>query len=290
MRFALPFLGAVAVLAHLSGGPTHSRAADYDCSNFSTQAEAQQYLLPGDPYNLDGDNDGVACEALPCPCSTGAPTPAPIPVAPPPAEPIRSGVVLQKVIDGDTLEVRFPDDSLASVRLIGIDTPETHRPDTPIECGDPQATAAMERSVRPGQRLRLISDPTQDRVDRYGRLLRYAQLGRSKKDLGRAQIQSGWAKVYVYEVSFRRLLAYQRAQHRARRSGRGIWSKCGGRNHLPAFISRSRGSPQPECLNKDEPATLKENRTAAQLLDELSTGEVTLEHGKPLSIVEGPLL
>ncbi len=234
MRFALPLLGAVAVLALLSGGTTHSRAADYDCADFSTQAEAEQYLLPGDPYNLDGDDDGVACEALPCPCSTGAPAPAPVPVAPPPAETIRSGVVLQQVIDGDTLEVRFPDDSLASVRLLGIDTPETHRPDTPIECGGPQATAAMESRVKPGQRLRLISDPTQDRVDRYGRLLRYVQLARGRLDLGRAQIRSGWAKVYVYEVGFKRLLSYQRAQQSARRSNRGIWRKCGGRNHLPA--------------------------------------------------------
>jgi len=38
---------------------------DYDCSDFSTQEEAQEYLLPGDPYGLDGDNDGVACEDLP---------------------------------------------------------------------------------------------------------------------------------------------------------------------------------------------------------------------------------
>ena len=103
MRFALPLLGALAVIAFPVDGPPHSRAADYDCSNFSTQAEAEQYLLPGDPYHLDGDGDGVACESL-CPCSTGAPTPAPVPIAAPPAEPIRSGVVLEQVIDGDTLE------------------------------------------------------------------------------------------------------------------------------------------------------------------------------------------
>jgi hypothetical protein len=40
-------------------------AVDYDCEDFSTQEEAQEYLLPGDPYGLDGDNDGVACEDLP---------------------------------------------------------------------------------------------------------------------------------------------------------------------------------------------------------------------------------
>jgi hypothetical protein len=42
---------------------------DYDCADFATQAEAEEYLLPGDPYNLDADSDGIACEDLPCPCS-----------------------------------------------------------------------------------------------------------------------------------------------------------------------------------------------------------------------------
>jgi len=37
----------------------------YDCSDFETQEEAQAQLLPGDPYGLDGDNDGQACETLP---------------------------------------------------------------------------------------------------------------------------------------------------------------------------------------------------------------------------------
>ncbi|MGE5527037.1 MAG: excalibur calcium-binding domain-containing protein [Methanosarcina sp.] len=52
--------------------PASAQARDYDCADFSNQAEAQEYLLPGDPYNLDGDNDGIACEDLPCPCSSEA--------------------------------------------------------------------------------------------------------------------------------------------------------------------------------------------------------------------------
>lgn len=45
--------------------PSLATARDYDCADFNTQEEAQEYLLPGDPYNLDGDNDGEACEDLP---------------------------------------------------------------------------------------------------------------------------------------------------------------------------------------------------------------------------------
>jgi len=63
----------VALLAALLGStavPTMAAAKDYDCADFANQAEAEEYLLPGDPYNLDADNDGVACEDLPCPCSS----------------------------------------------------------------------------------------------------------------------------------------------------------------------------------------------------------------------------
>ena len=40
-------------------------ARDYDCTDFETQEEAQLYLAPGDPYQLDEDNNGLACETLP---------------------------------------------------------------------------------------------------------------------------------------------------------------------------------------------------------------------------------
>jgi Excalibur calcium-binding domain len=66
--------------------PSVASAADLDCADFSSQAEAQENLLPGDPYGLDGDSDGIACEDNPCPCSYGsAPTPTPpTPPKPPP--------------------------------------------------------------------------------------------------------------------------------------------------------------------------------------------------------------
>lgn len=235
--------GAMAIsLALLAGSPTESEAADRDCSDFSSQAAAQEFFVAeggpsSDPHRLDADGDGIACESNPCPCSsgTGAPTAPPVIPAAPPAEPeptpVRQGVVLERVIDGDTVEVRFPDDSVASVRLIGIDTPEKYGA---TECGAEQASAAMERRVQPGQRLRLISDPTQDSVDYYGRLLRYVEIWSSARDLGRAQIQSGWGKVYVFESNFKRLDAYRRAQRQARKRARGVWASCGGRNHLPA--------------------------------------------------------
>jgi hypothetical protein len=63
-------LGAVGLLLLT---PSGALAADLDCSDFSTQEEAQEHLLPGDPHGLDGDNDGIACESLP----HGTPPPPP---------------------------------------------------------------------------------------------------------------------------------------------------------------------------------------------------------------------
>ena len=94
-RIAL-FAVCVASVIALTSPPPAAHAVDYDCANFSNQAEAQGYLLAGDPYNLDGDGDGVACESLPCPCSYGSilPPPPPSPVAPPPEEPPRLKVYI----------------------------------------------------------------------------------------------------------------------------------------------------------------------------------------------------
>jgi hypothetical protein len=71
--------------------PGTAAARDYDCADFANQAEAEEYLLPGDPYNLDGDDDGIACEDLPCPCSStpggGGGGGEEQPTAPPPSPP-----------------------------------------------------------------------------------------------------------------------------------------------------------------------------------------------------------
>jgi hypothetical protein len=83
---------AVGFAAKTPQASAHRR--DYDCADFANQAEAEEYLLTADPYNLDADGDGIACEDLPCPCSyspgagggggntTTTPTPAPPPKPP----------------------------------------------------------------------------------------------------------------------------------------------------------------------------------------------------------------
>ena len=70
--------------------------AAVNCSNFSTQAAAQEFFLAhggpsADPEGLDGNHDGVACESLPCPCNKSTtPTSTPTTTAPPATDPAAS--------------------------------------------------------------------------------------------------------------------------------------------------------------------------------------------------------
>lgn len=144
-----------------------------------------------------------------------------------------SGTLAAQVVrpvDGDTL-VATAGGRTFYVRLLGIDTPETHRPGTPVECGGPEASASMDALAPPGAQVRLESDPTQDRVDRYGRMLAYVWLADGRL-LEAAQLESGWATTYVYAGRpvrlFSRLAA---AALDARRAHRGVWARCGGRFH-----------------------------------------------------------
>ena len=140
---------------------------------------------------------------------------------------------VQRVVDGDTLKVRLSDGRSARVRLVGIDTPETKKPDTPIQCGGPQATSLMSRLVLDssgrGRDVVLVRDPTQDAFDRFDRRLAYVDLAGGGRDVGLALVTAGWARAREYDGRYTREPRYRSAQARAQRAGRGIWGICGAR-------------------------------------------------------------
>jgi micrococcal nuclease len=115
-----------------------------------------------------------------------------------------------------------------SVRLIGIDTPERFGAS---ECGSGRASRALAARAPSGTLVTLVTDPSQDLFDRYGRLLAYVVRKRGRLDLALGQIVDGWARTYVYESAFDRLDRYRRAAGRARSERRGVWRLCGGRFH-----------------------------------------------------------
>jgi endonuclease YncB( thermonuclease family) len=155
-----------------SAGAAPATAADLDCSDFATQASAQSYFLSrggpsSDPDRLDGDGDGIACESNPCPCSNSTAPTAPTPPTPPPPQPARKRffAYVTGITDGDTIKVRRGYQRY-TIRLIGIDTPETKRPRTAVECGGREATSRMSGSVSPGRATRTATASTTAREAR----------------------------------------------------------------------------------------------------------------------------
>jgi endonuclease YncB( thermonuclease family) len=225
VRIALIGLaGALLAALLLVGAPFGESSTDRDCSDFANQRDAQKFFEKHggpqrDPHNLDGDGDGIACESNPCPCLSpgsggggGGKKKA------------RKARVVS-ITDGDTIKVRFRRRS-RDVRLIGIDTPEVYGG---VECGGREASRSMKRMLDSGDSVRLVRDRSQDRRDRYGRLLRYVQ--RRGRDVGKRQVRKGWGKPYVYERPFKRLRSYRKAKRKAKRANRGVWGRCGGDFH-----------------------------------------------------------
>jgi micrococcal nuclease len=132
------------------------------------------------------------------------------------------------VVDGDTIDVRMPDGEEESVRYIGIDTPETVKPDTPVQCGGPEAHAVNERLVG-GRTVTLRFDA--ERRDVYGRLLAYVYLPRAGSGghalfVNAELVRRGLARTLTIPPndSFAQLFA--RLAARAGAAGRGLWGSC----------------------------------------------------------------
>ena len=255
-------LALIVAVAAAAFSPAPAPARDFDCGHFATQAAAQDYFIAlggpaQDPDRLDGDHDGIACESLPCPCNTTntpsgggtpppvMPTPTPVPTSTPAPAPTpastqsprpvatRRAAQIVRVIDGDTVRARLASGRQLTVRLIGIDTPETRRPGVAVECGGKHASAFMRRIAFDhgrGRQVTLVSDPSQDQTDSYGRTLAFLD-ARGKGDLGRLMLRAGWASVDVFEQPFARFDRYQNAADAAERASTGVWERCRGDFH-----------------------------------------------------------
>jgi endonuclease YncB( thermonuclease family) len=241
-------------------------AAAATCSDYSNQAEAQRAA-----DTIDADGDGIYCESLPCPCvrpgdsptpnsppSTTPPpqprpTPTPRPTPRPQPQPRRQARVyhdarITSVLGGDTIRVKLANGVFTTVRLLGIDSPETKDPDTPVECGGLQATDFLWRLAFPdpqdtnddglmdargqelGRRATLRTDPTQATRDRFGRLLAYVTT-LAGRNLAVEQLSAGWANVFVFDRPFQQTTRFRTVSRRAKARARGAWSMCGGNFH-----------------------------------------------------------
>lgn len=125
-----------------------------------------------------------------------------------------------RVVDGDTVEVRLGD-AVEDVRYIGVDTPETVKPGTPVQCFGKRASAFNHRLVE-GRRVRLTLGV--ERRDVYGRLLAYVHLGR--RFVNAELVRRGLARTLAIPPNTRYAALFTRLQAAAAGAGRGLWDAC----------------------------------------------------------------
>ncbi|MFM8856288.1 MAG: thermonuclease family protein [Actinomycetota bacterium] len=139
-----------------------------------------------------------------------------------PLSPGASGRVVD-IVDGDTLDVRI-DGRVERVRLIGIDTPETKKPGSPVECFGPEATARLAQLLPPGTEI-VVERDIEPRDD-YGRLLLYVFRFDDTLFVNSDLIRQGFARPLeiapntTYAREFRRLAGLAESEKI------GLWKAC----------------------------------------------------------------
>jgi micrococcal nuclease len=125
------------------------------------------------------------------------------------------------VVDGDTIVAAFADGHTETVRVLGVDTPETVDPRKPVQCFGPEASA-YSKSHLGGRSVRLEFDV--ERRDRYGRLLAYVLVDgkRYEDDL----LRRGLARLLVIAPNGAHARTMLAEELGARRARRGLWGAC----------------------------------------------------------------
>lgn len=137
----------------------------------------------------------------------------------------REKATVISVSDGDTLKVRYQSGKVETIRLLGIDTPETHHPSKPVGCFGPEAEN-YSRKTLDGKEVELEYDI--ERYDKYDRTLAYLYLdGKRFNDL---LIRQGFAKLLV--ISPNKLHAHELMiqEIRAQNENVGLWGYCSNEN------------------------------------------------------------
>jgi micrococcal nuclease len=127
---------------------------------------------------------------------------------------------VQRAVDGDTVILSA---GLGSSRIVGVDTPETVKPNTPVQCFGPKASAFTKRVLGKGRevRYRVALEP----VDSYGRTLVYIWLP-DGRFFNAMLIRRGYARPLPFPPNTRYASLFQRLAVNAARTGRGLWSHC----------------------------------------------------------------
>jgi micrococcal nuclease len=126
-----------------------------------------------------------------------------------------------QVLDGDTIVVRRAGGTDETIRLLGVDTPETHHPRKPVQCYGPEAAAYTTRRLF-GQVVQLEDDV--ERHDVYGRRLAYVYL--DGHTFERELLQKGYARLLLIEPNHAHARDMLDDELNARAHHIGLWGAC----------------------------------------------------------------
>lgn len=127
-----------------------------------------------------------------------------------------------RFVDGDTFVVDL-NGKQETVRLLGVDTPETNAPGTPVQCYGPAASAYVKNLIA-DKHVRLERDPENEDRDRYGRLLRYAYLP-DETLVQQEIIRNGYGFAYTI-YPFTKKEAFVAHEEQAKTDAKGLWGNC----------------------------------------------------------------
>ena len=128
------------------------------------------------------------------------------------------------VVDGDTVDLRTPGGDTERGRLLGIDTPETVKPNAPVGCYGPEASARTKSLLPPGTPVLVQRD--EEARDRYGRLLVYLWRARDGLFVNGSLVTDGFARILSIEPNTAHRADLGAAASAARAAGRGLWGTC----------------------------------------------------------------
>lgn len=155
-----------------------------------------------------------------------------------------------RVVDGDTIKVDI-DGATETLRLIGMNTPETVDPRKPVECFGKEASARA-KEILSGKMVALESDPTQGERDKYQRLLRYVLL-EDGTNFNKLMISEGYAYEYTYNIPYKYQAEFKQAQREAEANKRGLWADGACAVKTTETPSPSPSKPKEETAPVPEP-------------------------------------
>ena len=147
---------------------------------------------------------------------------------------IAANATVVHIDDGDTIDVDV-DGVRTRVRLVGIDTPETKKPNTPIQCFGPEASAFTAAFLPIGTAVRLERDV--EPRDPYHRLLAYVYRATDGAFVNMELARGGYARQLSIAPNTAHAADFAAAVDAAQTAGRGLWGAC------PAFGSPASAAP-----------------------------------------------